>query len=115
MEIVEFKEIPIPLVKKILEEELKKQEELGIRLDISSLAYRTREYVESVSKCNSEGARRAFQKLISLGIKEITAAMFINVLPQSIDEARVLLSFESKTFTTEEIEQMLRILEEECK
>lgn len=114
MEIIEFKEIPIPLVKKILEEELKKQEKLGIRLDISSLAYRTHEYVEAVSKCNSERAERAFQKLLSLGVKEITAAMLINIVPQSIDEVRTLLNFESKTFTTEEIEQMLKILEDEC-
>ena len=114
MEIIHFEEVPIPMVKKILEEELKKQEELGIRLDMSSLAYRTRDYVKTISKCSSEGAERAFRKLTSMGLKGITAAILINVVPKSVDEARILLNFESKTFTTEEIEQLLQILKEEC-
>ncbi len=114
MQVIGFKEIPIPIVKKILEEELKKQEALGITLDLSSLAYRTKEYVDEVSKCDSEKAERAYNRLLEKGLREITAAILVNILPKTVDEARILLNFEPRTLTTEEIEEILRILEEEC-
>ncbi len=111
--------LPIPVVKKILDEyrrrvEAVRSEESLEETIAESTLRRTYDYLEKVSKCSAEKAEQAVEKLKEKGLKEVTAVMFVNIVPRTVDEARPLLVFEERVLTTEELEEILRILHEYC-
>ncbi len=103
-EIKNTKEAPIPLVKKIL---AKRLEEDG---EAPEVIMRTLNYAEKFTKCDENRIEELLAKLVELGFNEITASMIASICPTTIEELRVLLVFESKTWEKEELEKVLELL-----
>jgi len=107
-EIIECKSIPIPVARKILEERIESEESTDIQR-------KTYNYLLKFSKCNPEVAEQVYKELIeTFNLKDDTAAMLVNILPETIDEARIVLTVEDKVFTTEEVKKILQVLHK-CK
>ncbi len=108
MQIVSKKYVPIPIAKRIVEETLETTRD-------NPIVARTYEYLIAFSKCSSDAAEKAVEKLVKeLGLREETAIMLINIMPETIDEARPLFELEKKLVETQDIERALEILRESC-
>ncbi len=105
-EIKNTREAPIPLVKKILSKRL---EEDG---EAPEVIIRTLNYAEKFTKCDENRIEELLSKLREFGFSEITSSMIASICPTTIEELRVLLIFESKTWEKEELEKVLEILKE---
>ncbi len=103
-EIKSTKEAPIPLVKKILVRRLEEDSEAP------EVIIRTLNYAEKFTKCDENRVEELLEKLVELGFNEITASMIVSICPTTIEELRVLLVFESKTWEKEELEKVLELL-----
>ncbi|MEM0439370.1 MAG: hypothetical protein QXX84_07195 [Sulfolobales archaeon] len=109
MKILSVKEIPLPIVKKMLLE----AEARGSKLQ--DLQRRVLEHASIFSKCDDEAASELFDKLGEIGLREITRVQIINICPKRKDELLTLMNFESKGYGEEELETVLRLLREYCK
>ncbi|MHA1722723.1 MAG: RNA polymerase Rpb4 family protein [Candidatus Baldrarchaeia archaeon] len=95
--------LTLPEVKQLLEERAK--EELNYMQRI------TLDYASKFSKLSVEEARRLVNELISeFGLKMETAVQITNILPDTVHELRVLLTTESKTFTSDELKRMMEVI-----
>jgi DNA-directed RNA polymerase subunit F len=93
-------------VKKILEERSTKGE-------LSYIQRVTLDYATKFSQLSVEKSIEIVKRLIeNFGISESTAIQIVNAVPKSIDELRVFLTNEQKIFTEEELNRILKILEE---
>lgn len=107
LRIISVKDIPLTLVVGILRKQLERGE-------LSDLQRRVFEYGETVIKCSPERAEKAFEELLRLGLKEVTASQIIDIYPRSIDEIKILLAFEEKRPSEEVLNKILDILRENC-
>ncbi len=106
MKIINYRNITYAEVEKILRSLLDK----GIKLD--QLAIRVLEYVTKFNKC--ERAEELVKRLTALGLKEITAVMISNVVPQTIDELKSLMNFEGEMPSEDKLNEILSIVKELC-
>ena len=80
MKILSVKEIPLPIVKKMLLE----AEARGSKLQ--DLQRRVLEHASIFSKCDEEAVNELFNKLGEIGLREITRVQIINICPKRKDE-----------------------------
>ncbi|MET1101682.1 MAG: hypothetical protein ABWW69_04310 [Pyrodictiaceae archaeon] len=100
--------VPIPVAKEIV----KKVKEQGTS---NPIIERTLEYLSRFSKCDAKRALEAMRELTEkLDFSPITATILVNIVPKTIDEARVLLDFEKRLVETETLEQALDIIRRKC-
>ena len=105
-EIIEKKELSNPTARRLLEERLEEEPSLDIQR-------RTYAYLQKFTKCNSEKAEEITRKLVEeYKLKSEVAVMLVNVLPETVDEARTILTLEDRVFTTDEIKEILKVIGE---
>lgn len=109
LKILSIREIPLPIVKKMLLE----AEARGSKLQ--DLQRRVLEHASIFSKCEAEAAEELFNKLGEMGLREITRVQVINICPRRKDELLSLLNFENKSYAEDELEAILGLLKEYCK
>ncbi|MEM4311399.1 MAG: RNA polymerase Rpb4 [Nitrososphaerales archaeon] len=98
--------ITIPEVKSLLEK--------IVHGESDYIQKRTLEYVIKFSKVDEEKAKNIKKRLMEEGkLSEEEAIELINIMPKTILEVRTFLSGWKKFLTTEEIENLLKILKEE--
>lgn len=108
MKILKAEYIPVPLAKKLLEENVRVGEE-------SPLVQRTMTYLSTFTKCDPDVAKQVYEKLRNeFGLKDITASMIVSLVPRTIDEIRVMLDFEERLLETEELEKIIELLKNTC-
>lgn len=110
-EIIEFHDIPIPMAAKFLKEY---QEAMSKYSEIPELVRSMLEYATQLSKCSADNAEKAYREIINMGLKEITAAMIVNIRPRIIDELRTLLVFESSIPDESVLQKVLEVLDMYC-
>lgn len=109
MKILSIKEIPLPIVKKMLLE----AEARGAKLQ--DLQRRVLEHATIFSKCDAEAVDELLDKLGEIGLREITRVQVINICPGRKDELLSLLNFENRGYSEEELEAILGLLKDYCK
>ncbi|MEM0453867.1 MAG: hypothetical protein QXO98_04355 [Sulfolobales archaeon] len=105
MELLSYKHLTYSEVVEVLKKLMESEE-------FSHMVSRVYEYASKMIKCDS--GMKVVEELVKLGLKEITAVMLVNNCPNSPDELRVFLNFESRTFETEELNKVLEILSSCC-
>jgi DNA-directed RNA polymerase subunit F len=106
VKILKERRLTLAEVKKILEERSTKGE-------LSYIQRVTLDYATKFSQLSVEKSIEIVKRLIeNFGISESTAIQIVNAVPKSIDELRVFLTNEQKIFTEEELNRILKILEE---
>ncbi len=109
MQIVSKEYIPVPVAKGIL------ARRLGEDKEVSPMLESTYHYLTLFSKCGEGEAAEAYRKLREdFNLKDITAAMLVSIMPETIDEVRIMLDFEDRLLETEEIEKILEVLHTTC-
>ncbi|RLE72098.1 MAG: hypothetical protein DRJ37_03610 [Thermoprotei archaeon] len=104
-EVLSEKMITIAEVKKILEDSMKKGE-------LNSIQLITLEYARSFTKIKEDGIEEVRRFLIEAkGLPEEVAIQIMNIMPKSIEELRTILATVSKTFTTEELTEIINELD----
>lgn len=107
-EIKGYEDIPLPVAKDILERRIKENEVLDIQR-------KTLNYLTKISKCKPNIALRLVSELCKrFGLRRETSVMIVNIMPSTVDELRTIVSIEEKTFTTEELNEILKVISE-CK
>ncbi|MBS7249757.1 MAG: DNA-directed RNA polymerase subunit F [Candidatus Freyarchaeota archaeon] len=106
VKILKERRLTLAEVKKILEERSMKGE-------LSYIQRVTLDYATKFSQLSVEKSIEIVKRLIeNFGVSESTAIQIVNAVPKSIDELRVFLTNEQKIFTEEELNKILKILEE---
>ncbi|MCS7099744.1 MAG: hypothetical protein RMH84_03980 [Sulfolobales archaeon] len=106
MKILEVSNIPLALaLKKLLECEKR-------GLIVKGLAKRTMELAESLKRC--ENPEKLYEELVKLGLSDLTASMVVDTAPKSIDEVRILLSFESSSSVGEIVSRVVELVSTYC-
>ncbi len=106
VKILKERRLTLAEVKKILEERSMKGE-------LSYIQRVTLDYATKFSQLSVEKSIEIVKRLIeNFGISESTAIQIVNAVPKSIDELRVFLTNEQKIFTEEELNRILKSLEE---
>jgi len=100
MKVMNEKLVPLPIVAKILEEESKKRE-------LDSIEVITLEYAKKFSKFTAENAEKLLQELKDMGLPLEVSVQVINIAPESEAELRTILAPLSRTFTAEDIKNIL--------
>ncbi|MEM2046823.1 MAG: RNA polymerase Rpb4 family protein [Candidatus Jordarchaeales archaeon] len=73
----------------------------------------TLDYVRLFSKLSASKSRELVNLLVEkYELKELTATQIVNVLPQTVDELKVFLAYETKSFRKEELEGMVNLIRE---
>jgi len=104
-EVLSEKMITIAEVKKILEDSMKKGE-------LNSIQLITLEYARLFTKIKEDGIEEVRKFLIETkGLPEEVAIQIMNIMPKSIEELRTILATVSKTFTTEELTEIINELD----
>ncbi len=106
MRIVDSRNLTYLEVARIIDEIKNK----GYELD--QLAIRVSEYVNKFSKCKD--AQSLVKELLEAGLKEITAVMIANIVPQNDDEVKALLNFEHELHDTEAVKKILEEVKAHC-
>ncbi|MDT7887741.1 MAG: RNA polymerase Rpb4 family protein [Desulfurococcales archaeon] len=109
MRILSFREAPLPSVKKILLE----TEARGVKLQ--DLQRRVLEHATIFSKCREDKTEELVEKLMGLGLREVTAVHVVNICPRTKDELLSLLNFEQRMPDEEHMEKILEMLGEHCR
>ncbi len=104
-EVVEEKCITVAEVKKLLEE-------LEGEVELNTIQAITLEYARRFSKTEGSKARELVERLVKeKDLPEEIAVQIVNVMPESVEELRTILAPLTKTISTEELEDVLRMLE----
>lgn len=109
--VLSYRDIPNPLAKKILEEYLAKLRAKDI---VAEPARSALEYLQTVTKCNSDRIEELVEKLQAMKLKDITISLIINVYPRTIDELKMLLAFEPTIVEEVELNNILELIREYC-
>lgn len=106
LKILSEKYLTLAEVKEMLEEREKEGR-------LSHIQRVTLDYVRLFSKLSAEKSRELVDLLIEkYGLKESVATQIANVLPQTVDELKVFLAYEAKSFGKEELEGMVNLIRE---
>jgi DNA-directed RNA polymerase subunit F len=106
MKIIDSRNLTYLEVAKIIDEIKSK----GYELD--QLAIRVNEYANKFNKC--KGAQSLVKELLEIGLKEISAVMIANIVPQNEDEVKALLNFEHEIPDAEVIKKILEKVKAHC-
>jgi DNA-directed RNA polymerase subunit F len=107
VEILSQRHVPIPVAKALLEKYLADFEENPVLAKVY-------EYLRRFSKCEAEQAEKAMEQLTGVGFSSLAAAMLVNLMPSSLEEAKALLGNIDGGYDDEKIEKALQILSETC-
>lgn len=111
-QVLDYKDIPNPIAKKILEEYLSKLRNIDV---IAEPARSALEYLQTLSTmCDYNRARELMSKLQEFKLKDITISLIINIAPKTIDELRMLLSFETVIPDENILNNILWLVKEYC-
>ena len=80
--------------------------------ELDQLALRVRDYVRRFNKCGK--GKSLVEELVNKGLKEITAVIIANIVPKSIDEVRVLTTFEPESPSEETLNEILELVNNYC-
>ncbi len=108
MKVVEKKYIPISEAKDILKESKRELYE-------QKLAY---EYAKQFSKLKPEKAKELMEKLQALNIPKLKEEMIVkivDILPETIDELRTILTTSELSFKADEINKIYEVVKEYIK
>ncbi len=104
-EVLSERMVTIAEVKKILEDSMKRGE-------LNSIQLITLEYARSFTKIKEDKVEEARKFLIEeKGLPEEVAIQILNIMPKSIEELRTILTTVQKTFTTEELSEIVNELD----
>uniref|UniRef100_A0A7J3N0A8 DNA-directed RNA polymerase subunit Rpo4 n=1 Tax=Ignisphaera aggregans TaxID=334771 RepID=A0A7J3N0A8_9CREN len=109
--ILNYRDIPNPIAKKILEEYLSKLYTVDV---VAEPARSALEYLQIVSKCGPGKAEELVEKLQLMKLKDVTIALILNIRPTTLDELRMLLAFETVTPEETELNKILDLVKEYC-
>ncbi|AEB96096.1 MAG: DNA-directed RNA polymerase subunit F [Metallosphaera sp.] len=101
-QIIEEDYVPYSVAKEILKE--------AIEAGSSSILQKTFEYLNSIEKCSSENAKQLMEELKPLVSKKEVRAMISSICPETPDELRAILVIENKTFSQEDIDNIVRLV-----
>jgi len=107
-QVIRQERVPLPVVKKILEE---MKEVLGD----NPIVARAYEHASRFSKCSPETALEATQKLREIGFSDVASVMLVNLLPEELEEAKALLGDIDGGYDDEKIEKALETLNSLCR
>ncbi len=111
-EILEYRDIPNSLAKKILGEYIAKISSKDI---VPELIRVTHEYLSSNTKCDEDKGEKLYKELKAFNLKELTISLLINLLPKTIDELKfVVATFEEKIPEEEILNKILDLLKQYC-
>jgi len=103
--VIEVKELTLPEVKALLEKR-------GEDAELNRVQRITLDYVSRFCKIDLESALKLKDELTKkFGLSLFATIQIINIMPESIEELRTLLTQEGKVFTTEELESILATLD----
>ncbi len=69
------------------------------------------EYLSKFSKTSSDNAKNLVKELEEkFGLTKVTAIQLVNIMPQSVDEIKSIISSEKGEFKNEELQEILNIL-----
>jgi len=104
MKVVKIKEIPLSIVRELLEARQK-------RAPLESYQLSALYHASKFSKLPSDKAEKLIEELIAnFKISRVTAVQIANIMPQTVQELRTLLAKEGKVFLNEDLEKMLEII-----
>ncbi|MEM1644538.1 MAG: hypothetical protein QXL96_01500 [Ignisphaera sp.] len=112
-QIIDYKDIPNPIAKKILGEYLSKIKSYDISVEPAKSAL---EYLQSLrTLCDPDKSEALMNKLQEeYNLRDTTIALIINVIPRTIDELRMLLAFETSVPEEEIQRKILDVVKEYC-
>lgn len=111
-QILDYRDIPNPIAKKILEEYFSKLSSTDI---VSESARSAFEYLQTLTTiCEPDKAEELAAKLREFKLKDITIVLIINILPKTIDELRMLLSFETVIPDEGALSSILELIDKYC-
>ncbi len=102
-EIVREEEASLPKVKMLLEQRMKDGE-------LSDFQKRTYDYSTKFSKLPAEKADGLLKRLKEDGISAFIATQIVNIMPESVDELRMIFMAESKPMIPSELEKILTVV-----
>ncbi len=102
-EIVSEEEATLPKVKMLLEQRMKEGE-------LSDFQKRTYDYVTKLSKLPADKADELLKRLKEDGISPFIATQIVNIMPQSVEELRMIFMAESKPMIPSELEKILTVI-----
>lgn len=82
---------------------------------LNFILLRTLEYLKKFSKVDPERVAELRSKLEKHGLKQESIIMLINICPQTVDEARLLLELEERVLDTELVEEIVNTLKQFCR
>ena len=89
----------------------KERERFG---EVSFIVQRVLEYLHKFNKVPIERAREFREKLESMGLKEDSVVMIMNMCSRTLDELLVLLVNEERSLEKERVEEILKLVNEYC-
>ena len=96
--------LPLSKVKEVIKKRLEEEEGLDIQRTTLS-------YLERFAKCDSELVDEIIKELKEkFALSNELCVMLVNVLPQTPEEVRTILASEEVTLTSEEIEEIIKIV-----
>uniref|UniRef100_A0A7C4JJJ1 DNA-directed RNA polymerase subunit Rpo4 n=1 Tax=Ignisphaera aggregans TaxID=334771 RepID=A0A7C4JJJ1_9CREN len=112
-QIVDYRDIPNPIAKKILEEYLSKIRSYDISVELAKSAL---EYLQLLrTLCDPNKSEILMNKLREeFKLRDTTIALIINIVPRTIDELRMLLAFETSVPEEDIQQRILEIVKEYC-
>uniref|UniRef100_A0A7J3QCT9 DNA-directed RNA polymerase subunit Rpo4 n=1 Tax=Ignisphaera aggregans TaxID=334771 RepID=A0A7J3QCT9_9CREN len=110
-EILEFHDIPNEIAKKILKEYIKKVSSYDI---VPELVHVTIDYLNNVSKCDSEAVEALYKSLKNYNLKDATISIILNILPRSLEELKILLIFEDSVPDDTILNKIIETINQYC-
>jgi len=103
-EIIESKSIPIPLAKKLLKKRISEAE-------APELIRRVYEYLSKFTKCVEDKIEELINELKKFDLDDRTIAMIASICPDTIEELRTLLVFESREIDADTLDKILEVID----
>ncbi len=121
MRIIDTKYIPIPYAFKLLSQSgiLKQLEEFKASdMYYAEIIQKTYSYLREFSKCLADDAVKAVERLRNeVGLNEYASVLIVNIRPRFLAELKAVLAAAKvgMTLSDEDLEKILKILDETCK
>ena len=107
VEILSQRHVPIPVAKELLEKHVPD-------IEANPVLAKVHEYLRRFSKCSSEAAEKAMEELVANGFSSLAAAMLVNLVPRTVEEAKALLGNIDGGYDDEKIEAAVSVLAATC-
>lgn len=107
-EILETEPINVVIVKEELAKIKKRDEELNFR------SKKTEEYVQSITKLTAKKAKELYDEIMALNVprlKDAHAHKFIDIMPLSVDDAKVILQGQPVSINNENLKKVVDVID----